>query len=96
MHMLDEQGPGIYAPNALTRLLAQPDYASGVTFWYVAPQAKIINVAYQALITNIPLKLRLWAAVLRADARLPRAPSSKTPRTEQMGHLSMRMEAATP
>ncbi|PVH91112.1 hypothetical protein DM02DRAFT_369649 [Periconia macrospinosa] len=24
MHMLDEQGPGLYAPNTLTSLLAQP------------------------------------------------------------------------
>jgi hypothetical protein len=30
--MLDERGAGTYAPNALTRLLAQPSYAAGIVF----------------------------------------------------------------
>ncbi|RYP75358.1 hypothetical protein DL771_002454 [Monosporascus sp. 5C6A] len=30
MRMLDEQGPGRYVPNDLTRLLSQPDYAAGI------------------------------------------------------------------
>jgi hypothetical protein len=30
MNMLDEAGPGIYIPNAMTRLLAQPAYAAGI------------------------------------------------------------------
>jgi hypothetical protein len=34
MNMLDEQGPGIYVPNDLTRLLTQPDYASGIVFCF--------------------------------------------------------------
>lgn len=34
MNMLDEQGPGIYIPNRLTHLLAQPEYAAGVVFCF--------------------------------------------------------------
>ncbi|KAF2728583.1 putative O-methyltransferase [Polyplosphaeria fusca] len=34
MGMLDEQGPGLYAPNDLTRLLARPEYAAGITFCF--------------------------------------------------------------
>ncbi|PSN62806.1 S-adenosyl-L-methionine-dependent methyltransferase [Corynespora cassiicola Philippines] len=33
MRMLEEQGPGIYIPNDLTRLLAQQEYAAGIIFW---------------------------------------------------------------
>ncbi|KAF2822681.1 putative O-methyltransferase [Ophiobolus disseminans] len=36
MKMLDEQGPGLYVPNALTRLLAQPEYAAGIIFCFDA------------------------------------------------------------
>ncbi|KAI1329423.1 putative O-methyltransferase [Xylariaceae sp. FL0255] len=32
MNMLDEQGPGQYIPNDFTRLLAIPEYASGIVF----------------------------------------------------------------
>lgn len=35
MRMLDERGPGLYAPNSLTSLLARPEYAAGIVFWYV-------------------------------------------------------------
>lgn len=38
MNMLDEQGPGIYVPNALTKLLAQPEYAAGITFCFDCTQ----------------------------------------------------------
>ena len=34
MHMLDEKGPGVYVPNDLTRLLALPEYAAGIIFWF--------------------------------------------------------------
>lgn len=36
MSMLDEQGPGRYVPNDLTRLLSQPEYSAGIIFWYVS------------------------------------------------------------
>jgi hypothetical protein len=36
MGMLDEKGPGRYAPNNLARLLADPEYASGIIFWSVS------------------------------------------------------------
>ncbi|KAF2676554.1 S-adenosyl-L-methionine-dependent methyltransferase [Lentithecium fluviatile CBS 122367] len=38
MKMLDEEGPGRYSPNSLTRLLAQPEYASGIIFCFDAGQ----------------------------------------------------------
>ncbi|PVI08507.1 putative O-methyltransferase [Periconia macrospinosa] len=38
MNMLDEQGPGIYGPNALTKLLAQPQYAAGIIFCFDTTQ----------------------------------------------------------
>ncbi|KAK7749112.1 hypothetical protein SLS62_008399 [Diatrype stigma] len=37
MGMLGEAGPGLYVPNSLTRLLAQPDYAAGIIFLFVFP-----------------------------------------------------------
>jgi hypothetical protein len=38
MNMLDEQGPGVYVPNALTKLLAQPEYAAGIIFCFDCTQ----------------------------------------------------------
>jgi hypothetical protein len=38
MGMLDERGAGLYAPNALTRLLAQPSYAAGIIFNFDATE----------------------------------------------------------
>jgi hypothetical protein len=38
MGMLDEDAEnpeGSYLPNRLTRLLAQPEYAAGIIFWFV-------------------------------------------------------------
>lgn len=35
MDMLDELGPGLYAPNDLTRLLSKPEYVGGIIHWYV-------------------------------------------------------------
>ncbi|RYP71276.1 hypothetical protein DL769_004726 [Monosporascus sp. CRB-8-3] len=34
MRMLDEQRPGLYVPNDLTRLLSKPEYASGIIFCF--------------------------------------------------------------
>lgn len=34
MRMLDERGPGLYVPNGLTNLLARPEYAAGIVFWF--------------------------------------------------------------
>lgn len=34
MRMLDEQGPGLYVPSALTHVLCEPEYAAGIVFWY--------------------------------------------------------------
>lgn len=34
MNMLDERGPGLYVPNELTKLLAQPVYAGGIIFCF--------------------------------------------------------------
>lgn len=35
MRMLDEQGPGLYVPNALTHVLCEPEFAAGIVFWCV-------------------------------------------------------------
>lgn len=35
MHMLEEKDSGLYAPNELTILLARPEYAAGIIFWFV-------------------------------------------------------------
>lgn len=40
MRMLDEKGPGLYMPNSLTSLLALPEYAAGIVFWYASLQDK--------------------------------------------------------
>ncbi|ETS84277.1 hypothetical protein PFICI_02302 [Pestalotiopsis fici W106-1] len=34
MDMLDEQGPGLYVPNDVTRLLSKPEYVGGIIHWY--------------------------------------------------------------
>lgn len=34
MNMMDEQAPGVYVPNSLTQLMAQPEYAAGVIFTF--------------------------------------------------------------
>ncbi|KAI3399351.1 hypothetical protein diail_7078, partial [Diaporthe ilicicola] len=34
MRMLDEKGPGLYVPNALTHVLCQPEYAAGIVFCF--------------------------------------------------------------
>ncbi|CAJ2503043.1 Uu.00g104370.m01.CDS01 [Anthostomella pinea] len=34
MRMLDEKGPGLYVPNGLTSILAQPEYAAGIVFCF--------------------------------------------------------------
>lgn len=39
MGFLAEAGPGLYVPNDVTRLLAQPDYAAGVIFMFVVPSS---------------------------------------------------------
>jgi SAM-dependent methyltransferase len=36
--MLDEKAPGIYVPNSLTALLAQPEYAAGIIFCFDCTQ----------------------------------------------------------
>lgn len=41
MGMLDEAGPGVYVPNSMTRLLAQPDYAAGIIFLFVLPHSPL-------------------------------------------------------
>lgn len=35
MGMLVEQGPDLYVPNSMTKLLATKEYAAGIIFWYV-------------------------------------------------------------
>jgi len=36
MRMLDEQSEGVYIPNRLSGILAQPDKAAGIVFWFAA------------------------------------------------------------
>jgi hypothetical protein len=31
--MIEENGPGLYSSNELTKLLARPEYAAGIIFW---------------------------------------------------------------
>jgi hypothetical protein len=40
MHMLEERGADLYAPNDLTTVLARPEYAAGIIFWLVSPRIK--------------------------------------------------------
>ncbi|KAI1465194.1 S-adenosyl-L-methionine-dependent methyltransferase [Daldinia caldariorum] len=44
MRMLNEQGPGLYVPNALTALLSQPEYASGITFSFDITQTSFAKM----------------------------------------------------
>ncbi|KAF2874397.1 putative O-methyltransferase [Massariosphaeria phaeospora] len=49
MNMLNEQGPGIYAPNDLTRLLAQSEYAAGIIFCFDCTQQSFAQMpAYRS------------------------------------------------
>jgi hypothetical protein len=43
-NMLEEVTPGVYAPNSLTRLLAQPNYAAGVVFCFDATQKSFAHL----------------------------------------------------
>jgi hypothetical protein len=52
MNMLDEVGPGLFAPNDVTRLAAQSDYAAGITFNFDATAISFANLPAYLRSTN--------------------------------------------
>lgn len=57
MGMLDEQGPGAYIPNRLTRALACPEYAGSIIFWSVISRFVLMKNIFD-MIENQALTVR--------------------------------------